>query len=222
VSFWYLYDNTGKHLKAMILEVNNTFDERRMYFLKRDSVDDDSSTDGASTNGALTPDDSSDDEPAFDNPPQKSNLAERAPSMAKFKSSWAKDFHVSPFNSRNGSYSLAASDPMSRILGVNLPINNSITYNSSREDAKLVARVFSTSTSVDPATLGTWGQVKFISSWWWVGLVTFPRIVREAGKLFFKRRLRVWFRPEVMKDSIGRKATTNEKCKLIHPYIFYC
>lgn len=34
VSFWYLYSDQ-KQLAAMILEVNNTFDERRMYFMER-------------------------------------------------------------------------------------------------------------------------------------------------------------------------------------------
>lgn len=34
VSFWYLYDSK-RSLAAMILEVNNTFDERRMYFMER-------------------------------------------------------------------------------------------------------------------------------------------------------------------------------------------
>jgi DUF1365 family protein len=34
VSFWYLYDS-NRSLAAMILEVNNTFDERRMYFMER-------------------------------------------------------------------------------------------------------------------------------------------------------------------------------------------
>ena len=36
VSFWYLYDH-DMLLRYMILEVNNTFDERRMYFLEHDS-----------------------------------------------------------------------------------------------------------------------------------------------------------------------------------------
>jgi hypothetical protein len=34
LSFWYLYDG-NRSLAAMILEVNSTFDERRMYFMER-------------------------------------------------------------------------------------------------------------------------------------------------------------------------------------------
>ncbi|KAL8954704.1 MAG: hypothetical protein Q9183_006972, partial [Haloplaca sp. 2 TL-2023] len=55
----------------MILEVNNTFDERRMYFLKN-----------------LNPDEQNQVETTTD------------PPKPKFKTTWPKDFHVSPFNSR--------------------------------------------------------------------------------------------------------------------------
>ncbi|KAL8683809.1 MAG: hypothetical protein Q9186_000297 [Xanthomendoza sp. 1 TL-2023] len=178
VSFWYLYSDQ-KELKAMILEVNNTFGERRLYLL----------------NGCPPPEL---DEPSTD------------PPTGKFKDTWSKDFHVSPFNSRKGSYALNALDPVSPYLSGTGKIDNTIALSSSKAHAKLVARVFSTEPSSDPATLGYWGQLRFIARWWWVGFVTFPRIVREAGKLFFRRKLHVWYRPEVLKDSIGRAATNDE------------
>ncbi|KAI4207112.1 MAG: hypothetical protein LQ349_009882, partial [Xanthoria aureola] len=163
----------------MILEVNNTFDERRLYFLKGSQGD-------------------PKDEHATD------------PSPSKFKDTWAKDFHVSPFNSRKGSYAVNAYDPFSPNLGGTGMIDNTITLRSSKSHPKLVARVFSTEASSDPATIGYWASLRFIAAWWWVGFVTFPRIVREAGKLFFRRKLHVWYRPEVLKDTIGRQATQDE------------
>jgi Protein of unknown function (DUF1365) len=101
VSLWYLY-SADRKLSAMILEVNNTFDERHMYFLK----------------------------PSEDSPEGISH-------------------------------------------------------------SKLVARIFSEGLPVDPQTMSTWHKLKFLLSWWWVGLVTYPRIVREASKLFFRRKLHV-------------------------------
>ncbi|KAL8755958.1 MAG: hypothetical protein Q9199_003276 [Rusavskia elegans] len=178
VSFWYLYDGQ-KELRAMILEVNNTFDERRLYFLKGSHGD-----------------------------PEDERATDLSP--GKFKDTWAKDFHVSPFNSRKGSYALNAYDPFSPHLSGTGMIDNTITLSSSKSHAKLVARVFSTEASSDPATLGYWASLRFIAAWWWVGFVTFPRIVREAGKLFFRRKLHVWYRPEVLKDTIGRRATNDE------------
>ena len=57
----------------------------------------------------------------------------------------------------------------------------------------------------------TWDTFRFIMSWWWVGFVTYPRIVREVGKLFFWGKLHVWFRPEPLKNSIGRNADATEQ-----------
>ncbi len=163
----------------MILEVNNTFDERRLYFLKGGHDD-----------------------------PKDEHAADI--SSSKFKDTWAKDFHVSPFNSRKGSYALNAYDPFSPNLSGTGMVDNTITLKSSKSHPKLVARVFSTEASSDPATIGYWASLRFIAAWWWVGFVTFPRIVREAGKLFFRRKLHVWYRPEVLKDTIGRQATHDE------------
>ena len=192
VSFWYLYDKTRK-LIAMILEVNNTFDERRMYFLEQAA--------GCDVDKAI------DDDP-IETLPHATLLSEFPPS--RFSNTWSKDFHVSPFNSRKGSYSLKAEDPFSPRSTSGLSISNTITLSSSKGHPKLVARIDSTAASIDPSKLGIWGVSRFIASWWWVGLVTFPRIVREAAKLFFKRKLHVWFRPEVARSSIARKATTYE------------
>ena len=49
-------------------------------------------------------------------------------------------------------------------------------------------------------------KMRFLLSWFSVGFVTFPRIVREAAALFFKRKLHVWYRPEPLKESLGRHA----------------
>ena len=166
----------------MILEVNNTFDERRMYLLKNSESD------------------------AIDHQFDGNGVA-----SGKFANKWAKDFHVSPFNSRKGSYSLIALDPFSSRLNGKGPVDNTITLSSSKDHPKLVARVFSTANPLDPFTVTKWDTFEFILSWWWVGLVTFPRIVREAGKLFFRRKLHVWYRPEVSKDSIGRTETQEER-----------
>ncbi|KAL8954406.1 MAG: hypothetical protein Q9183_007140 [Haloplaca sp. 2 TL-2023] len=145
--------------------------------------------------------------------PDEQNQVENItdPPKSKFKTTWPKDFHVSPFNSRKGSYSLTAHNPFATDPNISTAIiDNTITLSSSKSHAKLVARIFSTQPSLDPSTLTSWSKLRFIASWFWVGFVTFPRIVREAGKLFFRRKLHVWFRPEVLRDSIGRQPTYYE------------
>lgn len=160
----------------MILEVNNTFDERRMYFLDHDH-----------NRGS--------------NEAQKSNT-----SHAKFKGSWRKDFHVSPFNSREGLYTLEASDP----LGTG-SVSNMINLVSTEGHCKLQAKLVSGEPAIDPDTMTAYGKFGFLASWWWVGFVTFPLILKEAVALFFQRRLRVWLKPEPLKESIGRRATAMEQ-----------
>ena len=182
----------------MILEVNNTFDERRIYFLKGSAAE-------HGVSGDKNENSQSDSQ-------GQGSPVESIP--GRFATSWPKDFHVSPFNSRKGAYSLSASDPffphLSSKAGVAF-VNNTITLSSSKQHPKLIARIFSSSDSIDPYKLTGWGTFKFIAAWWWVGFFTFPRIVREAGKLFFRRKLHVWYRPEVLKDSIGRNETEDEK-----------
>lgn len=188
----------------MILEVNNTFDERRIYFLKNTS-------DMGIIKDAVSPNDKSEDGDC-DNveKPASAEVYGANQNSAKFINKWAKDFHVSPFNSRKGSYTLNAYDPFFPQLSGGGSVNNTITLSSSKDHVKLVARIFSTQDSIDPSSLGSWEKLRFVATWWWVGFVTFPRIVREAGKLFFRRKLHVWYRPEVLKDSIGRRETADE------------
>jgi len=179
VSFWYLYDKT-KNLAAMILEVNNTFDERRMYFLPRDGK-------------------------------------ENSQTSSKFTKQWAKDFHVSPFNDRAGSYSLSAIDPFERRSGGQAlnEIDNTIVLRSDDGKPKVIARVFSTRPGINPTTISGLKILLFLARWWWVGFMTNPRILREARVLWVKG-LQVFYRPEVMTTSIGRNPTPEENA--IEPF----
>ncbi|KAF2150235.1 hypothetical protein K461DRAFT_287825 [Myriangium duriaei CBS 260.36] len=179
VSFWYIYDSRSQ-LVMMVLEVNNTFGERRMYLLKvGEGI---GQEDGDAT------------------------VAE----SNRFRDSWTKDFHVSPFNSRKGSYSLQAKNPRTSGDALKTAIDNTITLRSSKGGTKLVARVFSEGQALDPTTLTTLQLSRLVASWFWVGFLTFPRILYEAYRLFFKHKLHVWYRPEVLASSISRQATAEE------------
>ncbi|PVH97991.1 hypothetical protein DM02DRAFT_532040 [Periconia macrospinosa] len=175
VSFWYIY-NSNHDLIKMILEVNNTFEERHIYLL-----------DG--------------DDPSISLDSTK----------AKFTDVWRKDFHVSPFNSRKGSYALKALNPFPSPSCEDPKVDNTITLNSSKNHAKIVARVYTTGKPLSVRNMNTVDIVRFASKWWWIGLATFPRIIKEAFKLYFRRGLHVWFRPEVVETSIGRTPTAIER-----------
>ncbi|KAK5735211.1 hypothetical protein LTR17_008379 [Elasticomyces elasticus] len=192
VSFWYLYDSDTR-LKYMILEVNNTFDERRLYLLKGG---------GPADVGA-------------DNEPRGGSKATK---QLVFTDTWAKDFHVSPFNSRKGSYSLRATDPLAEYeQSGRVRIDNTIVLRSSKEHPKIVARVFSEGIAKDPATVSSLEAASFIARWCWVGFATFPRIVWQAAKLSLQRKLHLWYRPEVTEASISRPYTSDET--ILEPFI---
>ncbi|KAH7350526.1 hypothetical protein BKA65DRAFT_240846 [Rhexocercosporidium sp. MPI-PUGE-AT-0058] len=176
VSIWHLY-SSSKELKALILEVNNTFDEKRIYFLEpgHDSAKDDTQP-------------------------------------TRYTGTWPKDFYVSVFNSRNGSYSLSACDPLFPFMSRAGPINTTITLNNSSAHAKLVARVYSAGKALDPVTMSLWAKTRFITSWWWVGLATFPRTVKEALTLLFRKKMPWVFRPEPRRETLARKADGIELC----------
>lgn len=189
VSFWYLYDSEMK-LRLMILEVNNTFGERRMYLLRCDGKESEASANSENHGEAGA------DETA----------------TLTFTETWSKDFHVSPFNSRKGSYSLRAIDPLAAFQAHGqVEIDNTIVLRSSKESTKIVARVYSDGSPSNPLTIGFVDLTRFVASWWWVGFLTLPRIVWEARKLYFKNKLDLYFRPEVTEASIGRRYTDDEK-----------
>ncbi len=188
VSFWYLYGD-DRHLRAMILEVNNTFDERRMYFLTSEPVD---------------------NQPASEGEQGKCPARSRSRQHV-FRQSWAKDFHVSPFNSRKGSYTLTATDPLDPSMRGTCPVSLAIKLVSSKGHIKMVAALSSQGATIDPCTMTSSQQIRFLASWWWVGLLTYPRILLQALRLFFHRRLHVWHTPHPLPGTIPRRATLVEQ-----------
>ncbi|MCJ1248124.1 hypothetical protein MMC30_005339 [Trapelia coarctata] len=206
-SFWYLY-SVDRKLKAMIAEVNNTFDERRLYFLPFNMNQPGETI--REKNDDCSPHSSRANDPG-----------------RIFKHCWSKDFHVSPFASRKGGYTLLAQDPLrwspsdSVRGGGSTVVDIEATLSSSKNRKKLIARLWSTTEPLDPALMSYLDQTRFICSWWWVGLMTFPRILFEALSLSFRRKLHIWYRPEVKPTTIGRTATTEEiiLSSIFHKYL---
>ena len=192
-SFWYFYDGS-RCLQAVLVEVNNTFGERRLYWC-----------------------------PATENKHRgdTGSTGRSTEAQTELQHAWRKDFHVSPFNSRKGSYALSALDPFAIGRDSNHLIDNRITLLSNHGRAKLVARARSVAEPLDPASMSTWATLWLLTAWWWVGLATFPRIVFEAVQLYFTHRLHVWFRPEVRPTTIALEPTLGERSleKYFHKYL---
>lgn len=169
----------------MIVEVNNTFGERRLYLL-----------DGSIPRS----------------PPHSSQSEDSSPERPSkpFSDMWTKDFHVSPFNSRKGGgYKLKSSNPFPTLDSFPT-IDINIMLKSTKDHPKLIARLFSVAKAWNAEQMSWFDTLNFLASWGWVGFMTFPRIIKEAFNLYFRKGLNVWFRPEVLPSSIGRLPTDTE------------
>ncbi|KAL1610074.1 hypothetical protein SLS60_001739 [Paraconiothyrium brasiliense] len=196
-SFWYIY-NRDHQLTRMITEVNNTFGERHLYLL-----------DGSSPTSPVTT-------------PAEEDLVPTPP-KATFADYWTKEFHVSPFNSRKGGgYAQKALNPFPSPTS-SPAIEITITLKSTKDHAKIVASLFSVAAAMKLDELSWFSTLKFTAAWWPIGFLTFPRILKEAFVLYFRKGLRVWFRPEVLASSIGRLPSPTESLlhKVFRDYLFY-
>ncbi|KAI0449199.1 DUF1365-domain-containing protein [Xylaria acuta] len=161
-SFWYLYTE-DLELRYVIAEVNNTFDERRIY------------------------------------------LFASGETSTAFQQTHEKDFHVSPFNSRKGSYELLTTDPAKK-----KQFSVTVTLRSSSGRPKLIARWWSSATVIDPCSYPISLAIWFLASWSWMIFLTYPRILIQAFILSHVRQLRIWHRPEPDISAISRQATSSE------------
>lgn len=84
-----------------------------------------------------------------------------------FKQVLSKDFHVSPFSSRRGSYVLKVTDP-----AASNDINITVTLESSKGHAKLVAQWWSSDVAVNPQQLSLMQSGHLLMGWGWAILMT--------------------------------------------------
>jgi DUF1365 family protein len=149
-SFWLLY-TADRVLKVVIAEVNNTFDERRMYIRFA----------GSGMNDA------------------GDKLRVHKEGSTDFQSYWPKDFHVSPFSSRKGFYHLSVRDPLAHCnsskdqeTSGHATLDIRPVLYSSKGNKKLATRLWSVGEPIDPTAISRIRFAAFMLSWWWVGLVT--------------------------------------------------
>ncbi|THG97456.1 hypothetical protein EW145_g7610 [Phellinidium pouzarii] len=172
LTVYYCYKKGVDALWVLVLEVHNTFGERHVYVLQTGSEHEDQ------------------------NPP------------TGFDHSWTfpRQFHVSPFNDRSGFYScsiVSPSFPPSHAYWSSLPQSVSLlptvriqlyTTHPGYSTRKLKLTATLRPTSSVPLTSRT--LLSALIRQPFALLLSFPRIVREAARLHYRRRLDVYPRPE--------------------------
>lgn len=215
LSVWFCYDKQDdpatkeRKLWSVILEVHNTFGERHVYVLEVGKGEDEKVPIGSVSRSEACS--VSKGELIILSRCAFSPLS--IPSRSKHRWTFPRSFHVSPFNSRDGYYTLSllpptfppsASNPTSPIQPITLSI--SLLLLTPSKTPKLFARL--SSTPHTPPLLFTARNilVQTLLKFPVALLATTPRIMWNAGVLAFSKGLRVYGRPE----QVGRKLSPAE------------
>ncbi|QGA15190.1 hypothetical protein EYB26_002846 [Talaromyces marneffei] len=132
----------------------------------------------------------------------------------KFRQTWSKEFHVSPFNSMRGFYSISTLDsfPPDKSLDEVDTIDITITLLTSQRRPKLVARVWSTSKPLVPSKISPLYGFSFFALWCLTGPLIQPRTLFQAFLLSQKHKLTIRDRPEPDGKVFPRHSTPAERC----------
>jgi hypothetical protein len=211
VTWWYLYSEQ-RELDAMILEINNSYWEKRNVFLRV--------------------------RPASDklvNPPEASERAEylddhqsvqslpSAPRASFYKGTWHKYIFASPFEKVDGVVSNRLMDPVQPgSWKANAPFSNMTTLEDSGE-VRMATRLTCDGPPIDPSQMSAFDVAKFLFRWTLPGMLTTPEIIFKALKIRFTGLMRMNSKPPVRSGSVGRHITKLEAyCPLnLGPVLWY-
>jgi DUF1365 family protein len=203
VSWFFLY-STDKALDAMVLEINNSFGEKKLVFFRFDPVgreiEQRDDTDQVDSVKATTD--------------ERSRSVDFLHSRSKFKSykaKWDKDMFISPFEKVEGYLVTSCDDPCNRASGAKVPFSTNSTLFSPDGKPKLISRVVSSGQPVDPLSASAWELIRFLTGWCFVGALTKFRILHQAFRVWSRGNLTYLQKPEVRKDNISRVETEIER-----------
>ncbi|KAL4876225.1 hypothetical protein BJY04DRAFT_223309 [Aspergillus karnatakaensis] len=200
VSWWYLY-NANLELDALILEINNSYFEKRNIFLR------------------LKPSDSSPEpQTSFPTHPEATyldpaNLITSLPSTSKSKfysGTWHKTVFASPFEKVDGLVSQRMMDPLHpSSWSSNASFSNMTTLNETGV-VRMVTRLTCAGPPIDPTTISTWDLLLFLVKWSVPGVFTTFEIISKALKIKFSGKMKMHKKPPVRTGSVGREITSLE------------
>ncbi|BCS04779.1 uncharacterized protein AKAW2_80580A [Aspergillus luchuensis] len=198
ISYWYLYSPT-RELTAMIMEINNSFYEKRNIFfrLTEDGMPVDETPHPPSTIIA-----------SAKGTGESVSLCSLSPASKRkyYKGYWDKVIFGSPFE-KVGGYMLAKTVDILR----GPYLQSTLSSNNPDGQVKVTSRLASWGAPVDPLEASGWDIARFIARWTHVGALSAPRIVKEALRVRFRGNLKYLQRPEVHPGTNPRKETDVER-----------
>ncbi|OJJ47352.1 hypothetical protein ASPZODRAFT_25410 [Penicilliopsis zonata CBS 506.65] len=208
VSYWYLY-NAEKELDAVILEINNSYWEKRNVFLR--------------LNGSGKAANNEDKEHYLD----ALHLIQSLPSSPHsnfYQGTWDKKIFASPFEKVDGQVSNRFMDPLQPASWKpNASFANMTTLDETSGTVKMVTRMTCSGLPIDPCEMSAWQVLCFVLRWTLPGMLTTGYIVFHALRIRFTL-MRMMKKPPVRMGSVGRYPTKNELNleKIFRAYLASC
>ncbi|OJJ96028.1 hypothetical protein ASPACDRAFT_1907093, partial [Aspergillus aculeatus ATCC 16872] len=201
VTWWYLY-NADRELDAMIMEINNSYDEKRNYFFR---VERGENPIPATEKGNET------DNPRFLDSASTIRTTSSHPKSTYYKGTWQKFIFASPFEKVDGAIANrfmdlahgAAWKPNATLLNTNTL--------SPEGKVKMVTRITCCGAPLDPAQMGFTDLARIALRWTLPGVLTTPYIVLEALRIRWKGLMKMMDKTPVRSGSIGRHPTRAER-----------
>ncbi|PYI00079.1 hypothetical protein BO71DRAFT_393709 [Aspergillus ellipticus CBS 707.79] len=199
VTWWYLYSE-ARELDAMILEINNSYDEKRNVFLKVNRVSEPQSPQSTELPATST---------YLDSRCKVQSLLSN-PQSTFYKGIWTKRIFASPFEKVNGQVTNRFMDPLQpESWKFNAPFSNMTTLGESGE-VKMATRMTCAETPLDPTQMTTLQLVKFLLRWTLPGTLTTIFIIATAIRIRFTGLMKMMRKPPVRSGSVGRHPTKTE------------
>jgi hypothetical protein len=199
VSWWYLY-NEERELDALILEINNSYDEKRNIFLRlKPSSTSDNLISPATKDTLRYLDDN--------------HLLTSLPTLSRAKfytGTWRKQIFASPFEKVDGLVSQRMMDPLSPSSWKPTSSFSNMTTLEESGEVRMATRLICASPPIDPTQMGSWDLVKFLVQWTIPGIFTTAEIVLKALKIRFSGSMKMNKKPPVRSGSVGRHVSSLE------------
>lgn len=198
INYWYLY-NSERELTAIIMEINNSFYEKRNFFFR------------------VTGDGLAVEEP--EKKPQEITAISKgkgehvsiqfrpsAPKRKHYNGSWEKLIFGSPFEPVKGYMTSKSVDVLAGPA-----LHSNLTSNTDEGQMKITSRLSSWGVPIDPLSASGYAVARFVARWTHVGAMSAPRIVKEALRIRIRGSLKYRQRPEMRPGGHARKATIVEQ-----------
>ncbi|KAJ5356012.1 hypothetical protein N7517_010621 [Penicillium concentricum] len=201
VSFWYLY-SPSQELDAMIMEINNSFDEKRNVFFQLEPESD----------KLVTKIDDLEREPKY---LDKKKSVMSLPSLASarfYKAVWEKGIFASPFEKVDASIFTRVIDPLQISLSKpTVTIIKFVSFGPAGE-SRMVTRISCPEPPIDPVNVTATHLVRSIFMWTSLGTLTTPRIIFQALNIqYWKGLMQMIDRPMIRPGSVARHPTSIER-----------